>query len=156
MTAIDYDISEFVSSSNRLKASLLTEWGADGFAATINQIGNKSYEAQDGRPAQNKLTVEFEEYADYTLECNATQTRALFQMLGDRTSQWVGQKIVLGVGKTQNPKGETVDTIMLTKYRDPNAAPAGIPPRPKPAAAPQRVPAAAVAVAEGTDPFAGE
>ena len=154
MTADNLDLSEF--KSNRLTAVLLISWNMHGCPFTVLSARKNTFPATDFQEEETKLILRFEECEEYELICNKSQARDFIALVGDESSSWAGKKITLNIGEATNPQTKSpVKTIKVTIYRDPaDAGTSG--PRPKPAAAPQRVPAAAAAVAEGTDPFAGE
>lgn len=159
----DLDLQEFLPKDDRLKADMLEEWGWDGHAPTICDIGRKTYPAREDKPEESKLQVFFIEFPGYALECNVTQTKKLMQILGERTSQWVGQKVVLLSIDTKTPQGQPAKTIQIKEYRAaPPAAPGSVAPpqaaqngSPAPAA-PMPLGTALPPAGDGGDPFDDE
>ena len=127
----DYDLQEFLPKDDRLKADQLETWGWDGHAVTICNIGRKEYPARDGNEAEAKLQVFFTEFPGWALECNVTQTKKLKELLGERTSLWIGRQVILLSIDSKTPQGQPCKTIQVKEVRAVTAPP-GAPAAPTP------------------------
>ena len=85
----NFDATEFAGGSFVKKDDLMA--GPQRF--TIEGVSKVTFEARNGRPAQDVLQLDFDEERKFSL--NKTNTKLLLMAFGRNTSEWVGKEIVL-------------------------------------------------------------
>lgn len=88
-TGNNFDATEFAGGSFIKKDDLMA--GPQRF--TIEGVCKVTFEARNGRPAQDVLQLDFDEERKFSL--NKTNTKLLIKAFGRNTSEWVGKEIVL-------------------------------------------------------------
>lgn len=78
------------------------------FTLLIDEVTQEGFKQEDGYMAK-KLVLTFRG-TDKRFISNTTNSNIMFDMLGDDTDDWVGQRITLHLGKT-NYQGKRVNCI---------------------------------------------
>lgn len=118
-SAIDMD--DFGGSRLSLKADTIKPATATVITVSdVEKITLQDTEAEGGR--RNAIVLQSEEYPDRGFWLNKSGMRTMMEKLGNKPSDWIGQRVPLVVVRTDNPRTnatmQALQVAMLAEWDD--------------------------------------